>query len=99
MAIWEPPKRRSRLRLVSVDGNPTDAERETLQEAVERLAAAERHARAPSLWLRVGRARARRLDMYDYRDRAPEGDAWRLSLRWRAGGREHAGRVGRGDAK
>ena len=99
MATWEPPKRRPRLRLVAVDGQPTEAEREVIQEAIERLVAVDHFALSPSLWLRAGRAQGRRLGMYDYRDRWPAGEAWRLSLRFPPGGREYMGRVGRGDAK
>jgi hypothetical protein len=37
--------------------------------------------------------------MYDYRDRFEADDAWRLSLRFPAGAREHVGRAGRGDSR
>jgi hypothetical protein len=37
--------------------------------------------------------------MYDYRDRFEADDAWRLSLRFPAGAREHDGRAGRGDSR
>jgi hypothetical protein len=37
--------------------------------------------------------------MFDYRDRFSAEDAWRLSARFPFGGREYAGRHGRGDAK
>jgi hypothetical protein len=37
--------------------------------------------------------------MYDYRDRFSSADAWRLSVRFPAGGREYPGLNGRGDAK
>jgi hypothetical protein len=87
------------LALVSVEGKPTAAERTVIEEALERLVAAERLATLPSLWLRAGRAQGRRLGVYDYRDRFPEGEAWRLSVRFPPKGREHAGRSGRGDAK
>lgn len=90
---------RSRLRLVSVEGNPTDAEREAIEAAVERLVRSERRARSPSLWLRAGRAQGRRLGMFDYRDRFRRDEAWRLSTRFPFGGREYVGLHGRGDAK
>jgi hypothetical protein len=96
---WQPPKRRAPLELVSVDGHPTEAELRVIQRAVEAVAAAERQASSPSQWLRAGRAQGRRLGMYDYRDRFPAGEAWRLSLRFPPGGREYVGRYGRGDAK
>ena len=99
MTGWELPPRRPRLRLVAVEGNPTPAERRAVERAVEALVAAERRASTPSLWLRAGRAQGRRLGMYDYRDRFPAGEAWRLSLRFPHGGREYTGRNGRGDAK
>jgi hypothetical protein len=99
MAPWEVPSRRPQLRLVAVDGHPTEEERLAVESAVERLVAAERQETAPSLWLRAGRAQGRRLGMYDYRGRFPPGEAWRLSLRFPPGGREHVGRTGRGDAK
>ncbi|HET7483139.1 MAG TPA: hypothetical protein VFK89_09800 [Actinomycetota bacterium] len=59
----------------------------------------ERRARATSLWLRAARSQGRRLGMLDYRDRFAKDDAWRLSARFPAGGREYSGRYGRGDAK
>jgi hypothetical protein len=99
VSAWQPPKPRPRLELVSVDGRPTEVERGVLGRAVEDLVAAERQATTPSLWLRAGRAQGRRLGMYDYRDRFPAGEAWRLSLRFPPGGREHTGRMGRGDSK
>jgi hypothetical protein len=37
--------------------------------------------------------------MYDYRDRFEAEDAWRLSARFPAGGREYPGLSGRGDAR
>jgi hypothetical protein len=99
MSSWQPPKPRPHLELVSVDGHPTDDEREVVARAVEALAAVERQATTPSLWLRAGRAQGRRLGMYDYRDRFPAGEAWRLTLRFPPGGREYSGRMGRGDSK
>ncbi|MDQ4124987.1 MAG: hypothetical protein M3134_05225 [Actinomycetota bacterium] len=85
--------------LVSVSGNPTDEERRALEAALAHALEAERAATAPSLWLRAGRSQGRRLGMYDYRDRFAHEDAWRLSLRMPAGGREYPGLNGRGDAK
>jgi hypothetical protein len=99
MSMWQPPKPRARLELVSVDGRPTSTEQEVVAKAVESLVAAERQTTTASLWLRAGRAQGRRLGIYDYRDRFPAGEAWRLSLRFPPGGREHVGRVGRGDSK
>ncbi|MBA2365864.1 MAG: hypothetical protein H0V77_05370, partial [Actinobacteria bacterium] len=51
------------------------------------------------VWLRAGRARGRRLGMYDYRDRFDAAEAWRLSLRFPTGGREYQGKPGRSDAR
>jgi hypothetical protein len=90
---------RPRLHLVSIDGSPTDGERAAIEKALEDLVAHERQARSGSLWLRAARAQGRRLGMYDYRDRFAAADAWRLSLRFPAGGREYPGLVGRGDAR
>ena len=88
-----------RLTLVSVDGNPTDAEREALEEALEKLVEDERRVRAASVWRRAGRSQGRRLGMFDYRDRFSSDDAWRLSTRFPFGGREYPGRIGRGDTR
>jgi hypothetical protein len=96
---WRPPARPPRLRLVSVDGDPTPEERAAIARALERFADREREARTPSMWLRAGRAQGRRLGMYDYRDRIARDDAWRLSARFPAGGREYMGRHGRGDSR
>ncbi|MFN2489963.1 MAG: hypothetical protein ABR529_09545 [Actinomycetota bacterium] len=96
---WHAPKRRPRLELVSIDGEPTNEERAAVARALERFIDAEREARTPSMWLRAGRARGRRLGMYDYRDRLARDEAWRLSFRFPAGGREHVGRTGRGDSR
>ena len=86
-------------KLVSIDGRPTEAARDALATALERIVDWERQAQTPSMWLRAGRARGRRLGMYDYRDRLDAGDAWRLSARFPSGGREYQGRSGRGDAR
>lgn len=92
-----PQKRR--LELVSVDGNPTAEELRAVEEIVERLVDAEHSASSPSLWLRAARSQGRRLGMSDYRDRFDRAEAWRLSTRFPFGGREYAGRHGRGDTK
>ena len=99
MTTWRPPRKRPRLELVSIDGRPTEAARAALATALERIVDSERQAQTPSMWLRAGRARGRRLGMYDYRDRLDAGDAWRLSARFPSGGREYQGRSGRGDAR
>jgi hypothetical protein len=91
--------RRRRLELVSVDGNPTVAERAAIERAVDRAIEVQHAAEVPSLWLRSGRAQGRRLGMLDYRGRFDNEDAWRLSSRFPFGGREYAGKYGRGDAK
>jgi hypothetical protein len=96
---WETPRRWPRLQLVAIEGRPNDSERAAIAHALERIVAAELQARAPSMWLRAGRARGRRLGMYDYRDRLHAGEAWSLSLRFPSGGREYQGRAGRGDAR
>jgi len=87
------------LRIVSVDGEPTEAERVAIQAALEKLVEQERRVRAASLWKRAGRAQGRRLGNLDYRDRFSSDDAWRLSVRFPFGGREYPGLNGRGDAK
>ena len=87
------------LELVSVEGDPTPEEKAALEQALEAAIETERQARSSSLWLRNGRAYGRRLGMYDYRDRFSHEDAWRLSVRLPAGGREYPGLNGRGDAK
>ena len=87
------------LRLVSVDGNPTEEERTAIQHALEEMVAEERKAQAASVWKRAGRAQGRRLGNMDYRDRFSHEDAWRLSTRFPFGGREYPGLNGRGDAK
>ena len=88
-----------RLRIVSVDGNPTDEERAAIATALTQMIEEERRARAASVWKRAGRAQGRRLGNFDYRDRFDSSDAWRLSTRFPFGGREYAGLNGRGDAK
>jgi hypothetical protein len=88
-----------KLHLVSVDGEPTAEELAAVEAALTEAVEAERRARNSSLWLRSGRAHGRRLGMYDYRDRFSHEDAWRLSVRLPAGGREYPGLNGRGDAK
>jgi hypothetical protein len=93
------PGRRRHLRVVSVQGDPTQAERAALEAALERLAETERTSGASSVWLRAGRSQGRRLGMSDYRDRFSHEDAWRLSTRFPFGGREYPGRNGRGDTK
>jgi hypothetical protein len=90
---------RRHLELVSVSGDPTPEERAAVEAALEAELETERQARSSSLWLRSGRAHGRRLGMYDYRDRFSHEDAWRLSVRLPAGGREYPGLNGRGDAK
>ena len=90
---------RRHLHLVSVSGSPTDEERAAIEASLEHLVEAERAAVTPSVWLRAARGEARRLGMYDYRDRFSHEDAWRLSARFPAGGREFPGLNGRGDAK
>lgn len=99
MTSYRPPRRAPRFELVSVEGNPTEAERRAIEAALAHELESERAATAPSLWLRAGRSQGRRLGMYDYRDRFAREDAWRLSLRMPAGGREYPGLNGRGDAK
>ena len=91
--------RAPKLELVSIEGDPTPEERAAVERALAEAVAAERRARGSSLWLRSGRAHGRRLGMYDYRDRFAHEDAWRLSVRLPAGGREYPGLNGRGDAK
>ena len=94
-----PKRARRHLELVGVAGNPTTDERDAIAAALEDVVAAQRRALTPSLWLRAGRAQGRRLGMSDYRDRVGHEDAWRLSIRFPAGGREYPGRVGRGDSR
>lgn len=90
---------RPELRLVAIDGEPTDAERTAIRAALEKVVEEERRQSAASLWKRAGRAQGRRLGNFDYRDRFSSDDAWRLSTRFPFGGREYAGLNGRGDAK
>jgi hypothetical protein len=97
--VSKPSRRKRHLELVAIDGAPTEAERAAIEDALEHLVAAERAARSPSLWLRAGRSGARRLGMLDYRDRFAADDRWRVSGRFPFGGREYAGRYGRGDTK
>ena len=91
------PKRR--LELVSVDGQPTESELKVIADALEHHVDGQHSAAAPSIWRRAGRARGRRLGMFDYRDRFTAEDAWRLSARFSFGGREYSGLHGRGDAR
>jgi hypothetical protein len=88
-----------KLRIVSVDGNPTDQERAAIEAALVEMVEEERRARAASVWKRAGRAQGRRLGNFDYRDRFDSADAWRLSTRFPFGGREYPGLNGRGDAR
>jgi hypothetical protein len=88
-----------KLRLVSVDGDPTPEERAAIEAALHHMVEEERRARAASVWKRAGRAQGRRLGNLDYRDRFEAADAWRLSTRFPFGGREYPGLNGRGDAK
>lgn len=90
---------RPRLELVSVDGEIADAEKRSLQAALDKMAEDERKARASSIWVRASRSQGRRLGMFDYRDRFNSEDAWRLSTRFPFGGREYPGLNGRADAK
>jgi hypothetical protein len=90
---------RPKLELVSVAGDPTPEEEAAAREAVAQLIEAERRATRMSVWRRASRGQGRRLGMYDYRDRFSNEDAWRLSARLLAGGREYPGRNGRGDTK
>ncbi len=99
MTRYRDPRRPRRFEIVSIDGTPTDAERAAIEAALDRELETERAAVEPSLWLRAGRSQGRRLGMYDYRDRFAREDAWRLSVRMPAGGREYPGLNGRGDAK
>ncbi|MFP5297384.1 MAG: hypothetical protein ACLGHL_00140 [Actinomycetota bacterium] len=92
-------KHTPKLEIVSIDGNPTDEERTAVESALVRMVEEERRNRAASVWRRASRAQGRRLGMYDYRDRFAAEDAWRLSLRFPAGGREYPGLNGRGDAR
>lgn len=87
------------LRIVSIDGEPTEAEQAAIQAALEKAIEEERRTTAASLWKRAGRAQGRRLGNLDYRDRFSSDDAWRLSTRFPFGGREYPGLNGRGDAK
>jgi hypothetical protein len=87
------------LRIISIDGEPTDAERAAIEAALQKAVEEERRLRAASLWKRAGRAQGRRLGNFDYRDRFSKDDAWRVSTRFPFGGREYPGLNGRGDAK
>ena len=87
------------LRIVSIEGEPTEAERAAIEAALQKAVEDERRLRAASLWKRAGRAQGRRLGNFDYRDRFSSDDAWRLSTRFPFGGREYPGLNGRGDAK
>jgi hypothetical protein len=92
-------RRAGHLQIVSIGGDPSDAEKRALEAALEHLVDTERDARAGSVWKRAGRSQGRRLGMFDYRDRFSLEDAWRLSTRFPFGGREYPGLVGRGDAR
>jgi hypothetical protein len=92
-------KQTPKLEIVKIDGAPGDAERAAVEIALLRLVQEERRTRAASVWRRASRAQGRRLGMYDYRDRFEAEDAWRLSARFPAGGREYPGLSGRGDAR
>ena len=94
-----PRARRPELQIVDASGSPTPAELDAIKEALVEAVEDERKAHAASLWLRSARAQGRRLGMYDYRDRFQKEDAWRLSVRMPAGGREYPGRLGRGDTR
>jgi len=96
---WTPPPRRPSLELVTIDGEPTEAQRAAIERALQHVAAREQNARTPSMWLRAGRATGRRLGAHDYRDRIASEDAWRMSVRLPSGGRDYAGRQGRGDSR
>ena len=87
------------LRIVSIDGEPTETERLAIQAALQKLVEEERRVRSASLWKRASRAQGRRLGNLDYRDRFSSDDAWRLSTRFPFGGREYPGLLGRGDAR
>jgi len=91
--------KRAALEIVSVTPEPSAQEHVALRRALQEIATSEQRSRAASLWLRAGRARGRRLGMYDYRDRFDAADAWRLSLRFPTGGREYQGKPGRADAR
>lgn len=94
-----PQEKRPKLELVTVEGEATEAESAAVLEALTQGIEEERRARSASIWLRSARAQGRRLGMYDYRDRFSHEDAWRLSTRFAAGGREYPGLLGRGDAR
>ena len=89
----------SDLEIVAISGNPSAEERAAIEAALRERVERERRARAASVWRRASRAQGRRLGMNDYRDRFDEAEAWRLSARFPAGGREYPGLHGRGDAK
>jgi hypothetical protein len=96
----EQERRRPRhLRVVSIEGEPTEAEQRAITAALEELVDREREALSRSIWRRAGRSQGRRLGMFDYRDRFTQEDAWRLSTRFPFGGREYPGLNGRGDAR
>jgi hypothetical protein len=94
-----PARHRPKLEIVSIEGELSETERRAVEEALTEAVEEQRTARRGSLWARSGRAQGRRLGMYDYRDRFSSDDAWRLSVRFPAGGREYPGLNGRGDAK
>lgn len=96
----EQERRRPRhLRVVRIEGDPTEEEARVIAEALEHLVDREREVRAASIWKRAGRSQGRRLGMFDYRDRFSSEEAWRLSTRFPFGGREYPGLLGRGDAR
>ncbi len=91
--------RKRRLKLVAVDGEPTEDEQQAIHDALEEQIEDERWRGTLSTWRRMGRAQGRRLGNTDYRDRFSVEEAWRLSTRLPFGGREYPGRNGRGDTK
>jgi len=97
--VSESPSKEPKVEIVSVSGNPTEEEKNLVEQAVESIVESERRARTTSVWLRSSRSQGRCLGMSDYRDRFSHGDAWRLSVRFPFGGREYQGLLGRGDAK
>lgn len=89
--------RRRHLALVSIDGQPTKAERDAAEQALDRLTEEQRRARVDPYWQQVARSRGRGLGFLGLADRLDGADVWRLSARLPAGAREYLGRSGRGD--